>query len=229
MSLASYIIDREELYNIIQTVISESSIKADLVGIQAPEATIDVNLDSFDGNIEEIDSLISYQSSTFNDIYGIVNSILSKYVTFTSDREKYIYDITKLIINIGNERKKTKEILEKLASKENIDNNLFKVRGYSREIPDSDGKFFISVPFSRECLIKSITVYQTDYNYNDYWDFTVDNKKIMSNISSKYSIDTKRINGQLKVDSTTTNNIVFYNMSKKKKTIYYDINYLELN
>jgi hypothetical protein len=72
----------------------------------------------------------------------------------------------------------------------------------------------------------SVVIAQDKYNFEDYWEFKVNDKVIFKNVYTKYATEKKNFATFLKVSSSDTIQLNFYNHSGKQKTINYDIDFL---
>ena len=222
MALPFYAINREELEEIITEAISTAKIKAEIKGLDDTDLTIDGNTEVIESKLTELNETLSNQEITISNLYMSVNNIMIEILTLLNINEGAIKEISKTVGFILAEKLEIKELLQHIMDLLNV-RGRSKVFSINRVIADIKTTYYLNYTIPSNMVLKSISVMQTKYNYEDYWILKVNNRVIFENVYTKFTEETKFINSVLRLKAGDIIKIEYVNNSSKQKIINYDI------
>jgi hypothetical protein len=225
MGLPAYIINRDELKQLIIKVLGETSITAELEGADLSGVEIDLDTAVIEEKLDALVEVISEQSISTNDLYMVVMDTLINMEMLHAMYDDSVTETTNKVTQILAEKLKIKQLLQQIFDYLNV-NGRHKSVGLRSNVTASKAIFYLNYAFNQNVSVTSITIAQDKYNFEDYWEFKVNDKVIFKNVYTKYATEKKNFATFLKVSSSDTIQLNFYNHSGKQKTINYDIDFL---
>ena len=225
MSLPSYIINQDDLKQIIIQCINQTSLAISLENANITGAKLNVDTSNIEKGLTTLQESISTQSINTNQVYMDVNNLLVEMTGLQSMYQDHLTEITNIVIKTLAEKLKIKSLLENirdiLAS-----NGKEKVISLNTAVAQIYGIYHLKYSVQNNLALKSIKVSQDSFDFNDYWELKINDEVIFESVYTKYVSEKKNLTAPINLFPSDVIDISFYNLSGNKKFINYDIEFL---
>jgi hypothetical protein len=229
MGLPAYIINFDEIKQPIIDAINEANIEISTEGLELDSATISIDTSEIENILEQLKVKLSTISDTNIIIKETTQQILSSINHQGQTTDTKLNEISLKIQEIIGQtidiHKILEDIKEQLASEGRPE-----ITGTSMAIPAISGVYYKTFSFPEDILLTGITISQSAWNNNDYWDLKVGNFTLFNKIYSKMRGEHKQLSKFFPVKANTP--IVFqYNNRElgNSKYVWFDLEFIRLS
>lgn len=229
MGLPSYVINRDELEQIIkESLINTSiSIEAEMSGsIDNEGLDLDLDLEKIKETLDPVMEVLSKQEIAINDLYSSIFNFSIELSRKLEQNEEFANSVSSRISLLIAEKRKIKELAQKVYDSLKTSGN-HRTFSFSRFITENSSSYVTMYsPDYDESHLTSITISQNNFHYLDYWSLQINSEIIFDSIYCKGVNEKKNFSPSLKLERGDTIRLTFFNLSGKSKTINYDIDLL---
>jgi len=225
MSMPMLIINFEDFTDVIKRVLDNEYLKMNTV--PKGNTTIDLTGDLLRVEVK-LATLINDANTQYRNIEQLKDD-LSELITHLASllhlEESEIGQIREKLQTIIDEQLTIRQLLTDYTqqSDANGDSKFIALR---REILNNQD--ILTYTFNVNILLKSIFIYQSNYNFQDCWSLKLNDTYLFKNIYSKFVEENKKFNTALRVSQGDILTFEFNNNSSEQKIINYDIEYIML-
>jgi hypothetical protein len=228
MGLPAYIINRDELKQLIIQAVNTASVKVSLDGATLSGITPEIDFSPIEEKLDLLSTTIGDQSISTDTFLMTMNDIVIEMQNLQKLYSGETYKFSNIVSLILAENLKIKKLLQDILDYLSITGR-YKTINLYRNLPASHTVFYLTKVFTEPALLSSIQISQDKYDFEDYWELRHNDEVIFNKVYSKYTTEKKNFASFRKISPSDTIEILFYNRSGKSKTINYDIDFLAIS
>ncbi|ALN97809.1 hypothetical protein Bp8pS_130 [Bacillus phage vB_BpuM-BpSp] len=228
MSIASYIINFDELAQYITKSINESDIQLTVGDVTLDSSSISINTDKIDEILKSMSTKLNRVSDNTLLINDTVKNIIENITISSTNRDAYLKELdqklSSIITNSLDIYNLVKKINDKLLSNDGFQTTV----GNILEVPSSDGKFTKRIKFDKDYSLAGVSISQSAWNNGDYWLLKIGDITIFNNIYTKLQGEYKKLYNTIPVPKGSEIVLEYNNPSGNSKSVWFDYELLEI-
>lgn len=231
MGIASYIINRNELKQIIKDALNNIELKSSIKNFSLGDLTVEADTSEMEGKLNGLIKTLSLQTISIN---KNLMSTMNFYSIFSSNNDNYnklSNNITNTILLLYNKKQKIKEYLTQINNILDLESNgKPNAIGFHWYISNSINDFTMKKIAEKNLLMIGIVKSQDNFNYLDSFDMKINNNYVIKNMYDKYSFyERKNFLVYYIIYKNDVITFTFHNKSGTERNIGIDLEYLDLS
>lgn len=232
----SVTVDTAKVEALIQQILDKMTTN-DLTGLLDELKAINSNLTSM---MDKLDTANASLDDIKNTLKTTIVNALNQILAAVNEGNAILGSMDSTLNNIGTNTLNTIEELKKILGVlesckiliENLNQNakpgIQKIKGLSLSVPAVAGDYSMAFSPLKDILLTGITYSQSGWKSQDNWDLKANEITLFESVFTKELGENKHLNKWLPVPIGSNIEIVLHNISGNSRTVWADIEYIEL-
>lgn len=228
MGLASYIINFDELKSIIIDAIANSTISTTVDNVVLDNTSVTIDTSKIEGILNTILTSINNSKDFSNTINNSVKDISDLLISHNNSLNTNFSTLETNLTNILTNASQVYDLLKSIETKITSGGKQ-RIIGHKLDVAGINTNFIDDFITDKDILLTGISISQSAWNTNDYWDLKIIDYTIFRSIYTKIKGEHKSFGKYYPVPTGKKISLVFNNQSATSKEVWIDYEYIELD